>query len=165
MLRRVRNLSLAANAVVVIVVREVDGKYETLLVRRAKEPLKDRWLYVTGAIEGDETAAETAIRELREETGLTADRLFSANIVEPFYATDIDTVCLFPVFVAFVSPDAKVLLDDEAEGFQWLSFDAAIEAVPTTNPRLILRRTHQDFLAHQLDPWFELDPRTGKPKR
>ena len=136
---RIHNLDVTANAVVVIVVREVDGQYETLLVRRTKEPLKARWLYVTGTIEADETAPETAIRELREETGLTADRLFSGNTVETFYATDLDTVCLFPVFVAFVSSDAEVALDHEAEDFQWLSFDRR-HGMPRFSRRVRSRR-------------------------
>lgn len=146
-------------------VRDVRGRHETLLVRRAKEPLAGRWLYVSGGIEAGETATETAIRELREETGLTAVRLFSANVAETFYATTLDTVCLFPAFVAFVSADAEVRLDHEADDFQWLGFDDAMAAVPTTNPRVVLRRIQQDFLAYELDPWFELDPRTGKPLR
>lgn len=43
---------------------------EVLLLERANHP--DFWQSVTGSQEGDETLAATALREVREETGITA---------------------------------------------------------------------------------------------
>lgn len=47
-----------------------DGK--VLLVRRATEPFLGHWAIPGGFMETDETIEETAIRELREETGIEA---------------------------------------------------------------------------------------------
>ncbi len=45
---------------------------DVLLLERADYP--GHWQSVTGCLEADETLAETATRELREETGIDADR-------------------------------------------------------------------------------------------
>ncbi len=46
-------------------------KGELLLVKRAVEPAKGKWGLPGGFIEIDETVEEAALRELKEETGLT----------------------------------------------------------------------------------------------
>lgn len=45
---------------------------EVLLVRRGREPLKGKWSIPGGKMEFGETAKEAALRELQEETGITA---------------------------------------------------------------------------------------------
>src|SRR5690554_2944487 len=45
---------------------------QVLLVRRAKPPDRGMWGFPGGRIEPGETAAEAAVRELREETGVDA---------------------------------------------------------------------------------------------
>jgi ADP-ribose pyrophosphatase YjhB (NUDIX family) len=46
-----------------------------LLVQRGKGPLQDLWSLPGGHIEPGEPARETALREVREETGVTAELL------------------------------------------------------------------------------------------
>ena len=50
------------------VVRDASGRL--LLVRRGQEPGRGLWSLPGGRCEPGETAAETAVREVREETGL-----------------------------------------------------------------------------------------------
>jgi 8-oxo-dGTP diphosphatase len=47
-----------------------DGEGRLLLVRRGREPGRGRWSLPGGRVEPGETAAQAAVREVREETGL-----------------------------------------------------------------------------------------------
>jgi 8-oxo-dGTP diphosphatase len=48
-----------------------DGAMNVLLVRRRYEPYQSYWALPGGLMEADETLEEAAVRELREETGVT----------------------------------------------------------------------------------------------
>jgi dATP pyrophosphohydrolase len=75
---------------------------------------------VHGHIEPGERPAEAATRELLEETGLTAERLYNLSRVESFYQHRIDELALVPVFVAIVPDGAEIRLDAEHDQFEWL---------------------------------------------
>ena len=49
-----------------------DGtKLQVLLIERGIEPFKGKWAFPGGFLNMDESAEQGALRELREETGLT----------------------------------------------------------------------------------------------
>jgi 8-oxo-dGTP diphosphatase len=53
-----------------VVLREVDGRAQVLLIRRVSEPMAGGWSLPGGAIELGETVREACVREVLEETGL-----------------------------------------------------------------------------------------------
>ena len=79
------------------------------------------WETVHGHIEEGERPWEAAARELEEETGLEAARLYNLSRVEAFYQHREDEVALVPVFVAFVAPDTAVRLGPEHDAHEWLA--------------------------------------------
>ena len=61
-----------------------------LMCRRAKNPYKGMLNFVGGKIEDDETDEAAAYRELREETGITADLIRLTHVMDfIYYHTDI----------------------------------------------------------------------------
>jgi dATP pyrophosphohydrolase len=65
---------------------------------------------VSGGINKGETASQTALREIYEETGLRPTRFYSGNIVEIYYDAERDTILTNPVFVAFIDNLQQVRL-------------------------------------------------------
>lgn len=142
-------------AVSVVVLRRTGGRHEVLLLQRSKT-LVGEWCHVVGAIEGDETAWQAALRELAEETGLRPVSLYSADICEQFYEADRDSISILPVFVACVAEDATVILNHEHSAFRWLSFEEAAAMVPFSGQRDVLRHVEQEFAARDPNPHLRI---------
>src|SRR5437764_13140291 len=54
-----------------------------LVVRRANPPLSGRWGFPGGVLELGETVAQAAMRELFEETGVTAEAARPLTVIDP----------------------------------------------------------------------------------
>ena len=84
------------------------------------------WEAVHGHVEDGETPEDAAIREVREETGLTIERLYNVT-VHAFYLHQTNTVEMAVVFCAFASSEAPVRLGREHVDHEWLPLDEAAE--------------------------------------
>ncbi len=98
-----------------------------LLKRSSNEKYPNIWQMVTGKIKANESAFETAIRELKEETGLEAEEIFTVPIVNSVYLIESDEVCLIPVFVCRVNSKSEVKISSEHCEFKWVTTDEAIK--------------------------------------
>jgi dihydroneopterin triphosphate diphosphatase len=78
------------------------------------------WEIVHGRIEPGERPADAAVREVREETGLSVERLYSIT-VNPFYLHATGTVELAIVFAAIVPVESVPVLADEHDECEWLT--------------------------------------------
>ena len=75
------------------VYRQTQEGIKFLLLKRAKTKIYEHlWQGVAGKIEEGETAVETAIRELMEETGFKPFRMFTADHVSKFYEAKWDRI-------------------------------------------------------------------------
>jgi 8-oxo-dGTP pyrophosphatase MutT (NUDIX family) len=99
------------------------------------------WETVHGHIESGEQPQEAAIRELREETGLTATRLYNVT-VQPFYLHVANTVQLAVVFAAFVDSE-HVITGPEHSRAEWLTVDDALARFAWPREREALREIVQ----------------------
>ncbi len=66
---------------------------------------------------------------MKEETGLTPDRIYSANRLEQFYEVSQNCINLVPVFAGFMDSDAVVQLSNEHTEFRWIPYDKLPDVV------------------------------------
>lgn len=102
------------------------------------------WETVHGTIESGEEPEQAALREVREETGLAVQRLYTLS-VSPFYLHRTKVVELSVGFVAFVDPTAPVTLGLEHTVYAWLSSDAALARFMWPREQNALREILQLF--------------------
>ncbi len=101
--------------------RGAGGTLEILTLRRSGNGrCPGSWETVHGTIEPGETPVQASMRELREETGLVADKFYNLSRTEAFYQHRTDELALIPVFAAFVAPGATVRLSAEHDRAEWL---------------------------------------------
>ncbi|MGN6627594.1 MAG: NUDIX hydrolase [Tepidisphaeraceae bacterium] len=110
----------------VLVLRPAQGSHELLLGRRAEgRYLGGTWQLITGSIEPAETAWQAALREVREETGLALKSLYRLPQVAQFYRSDVDALCIVPMFAGFVAAGAEATLDPEHTHLEWIALEQA----------------------------------------
>ena len=104
-----------------------EDKLNFLILKRSKTKIYEHlWQGVAGKIEKGETASQTAIRELKEETGLIPHRMFVADHVSSFYESSFDQINMVPVFGIEVK-SMDVILSDEHCKFKWTTFEKAYD--------------------------------------
>ena len=115
-------MTVRTHKIVVFVARPTaNGRYEFLQMRRrGDEPLAGTWQTVRGSIEAGETAADAAIRELREETAVRPIEFYRLGTVETFYDLQTDAIWHSAAFFALLAADATVTLNDEHDAFRWV---------------------------------------------
>ncbi len=107
----------------------VQGRWRVLTLRRAVGVrCPGAWEIVHGRIESGERPIDAARREVREETGMVVERLYSVA-VNPFYLHHVDTVELAIVFAAVVNAESPVQLGIEHDQAKWRTPRAAIGAL------------------------------------
>ncbi len=119
-----------------------DASDLSFLIMRRSEGRKYGGIHhcVHGKIRPGEKAWETALRELREETGLTPLRMWTADGMSSFYEAESDTVNLVPVFAVEVDTLAEPILSDEHSSYNWLSASEAETQLAWENHREAIRR-------------------------
>ncbi|MEX0639130.1 MAG: NUDIX domain-containing protein [Balneolaceae bacterium] len=101
-----------------------------LLKRASKKIYAGQWRMVGGKVKKGENAWAAALRELKEETGLSPKIMWTVPTLNHFYEAGSDTLHLIPAFAAEVDPASDISMDDEHSEFQWVSAETAIELLP-----------------------------------
>ena len=110
---------------------------EVLLLRRAR-PF-DFWQSVTGSLDPGERHADAALRELREETGLTTEgRLYYSGVARQFtidprwrnrFAPGVTENVEYEWRYELAEPVEVEIAEDEHSAYQWLPVDEAVNTV------------------------------------
>lgn len=120
---------IVSKIVEVFVYRKVKNEYMFLLLKRADdEKYPGIWSIPGGEIEKDEKSYETAVREMREETGLSARHIYVIDKVNVFYEMNDDELHLVPLFLA-EAEEGEAELSDEHSEYDWMNYEDAYEKI------------------------------------
>jgi dihydroneopterin triphosphate diphosphatase len=118
-----------------------------LLLRRCGKYLNGTWQMISGGIEPGEKAWQAVLREIKEESGLIPDKLYSADAVETFYIKSLDKITFVPVFVAFVNHSKDIQLSPtEHDAYEWLTYEQAKDRLVWSEQKRILSHIYENFV-------------------
>jgi bis(5'-nucleosidyl)-tetraphosphatase len=122
----------------VVPVRRDGGGLLYLLIRHRA----GHWSFPKGRAEPGETPMETALRELREETGVAEVRVDADHVFTERYATvrrgrDVDKTVMY--FLGWTAVSEVRLQPEEVTDHAWLPLDAALQRITYEETRRVLR--------------------------
>ena len=124
-----------------IIYRDKPTKREYLLLKsRAGD-----WEFPKGGVEGTEELQQTAIREVREESGLSNFKLLDGFREEYDYFFQASGSTIHKTVHLFVAKsfDSKAGISDEHSDLQWRDYTQAINTINHDGPRKILEHANQ----------------------
>lgn len=128
-----------------ILVRRSHGHDEVCLVRRARHG-REAWSLPKGHVEAGEDAASTALREVREETGVVGELLAPLEPITYRFTRHEATVV--SKHVTFFLMRARRLEPEghdttEVTEVRWFAWDEAMARLAYENERRVLAQAHQ----------------------
>ncbi len=121
-----------------IVFRKVDGVVRYLLIKNRRST---HWSFPKGHIEQGETDEQTALREVKEETGIDIE------IIKGFkgksdYSIQGKIEKTVYIFAAKALSTATKIQVEEIEDYKWIDYRSAMKSLRFDNDRSILWRAH-----------------------
>lgn len=138
--------------------RNDNEDYCFLLLKRAESNIvyPSIWQVVTGTIEKNETPIQTAIREVKEETGLSPLKIWTIPYVSFFYDYQKNKINAVPVFGILTNYYKNIIISNEHQSFKWASFDEAVHTLPLPQHVEALRIFKQYILEKQDNSLFQI---------
>ena len=100
------------------------------------------WQCVTGKIEAGEKPHETALRELKEETGLTPLNMWTVDQVNHFFEAEQNRMNLIPVFGVEVESEMIILSPEHTE-YKWCHANEGVDLLLWNQQKQGLKTFHQ----------------------
>ena len=103
------------------------------------------WDFVKGKMEKNETTHETAIRETKEETGIT-DIVFTENFeewIEYNFKYQGELVQKKVVFFLAETKTKEIEISHEHSGYIWMDYNASMEKTTFDNAKTVLTKAEK----------------------
>lgn len=130
-----------AHSAGIIIYYQGEDQPEYLLLQYAA----GHWDFAKGHLEKGETSEQAALRELKEETGLTSSIMPGFQESFSYWLTDRDTgerVHKTVTFFVGQSTQKEVTVSCEHQGYIWLGYHAAIKQLTYANARQLLEKVN-----------------------
>jgi 8-oxo-dGTP pyrophosphatase MutT (NUDIX family) len=122
-----------------LVLRREDGRWKVLLVQNKNG---GHWAFPKGHVEEGETEKQTAIREVKEETGLTIEINTDFRMTTQ-YSPKKDVIKDVVYFLSVVNTAETVRQVEEIDDVRWMSFSRAKLRVTFRRDKEILEAAQQ----------------------
>jgi dATP pyrophosphohydrolase len=98
------------------------NRVKFLIFKRADEVIyPNQWRMIGGKVREFEKRHEAALRELKEETGLTPSKFWTIPSLNQFYDHKTDNIHHIPAFAAVIDPNKSITLNHEHSRYKWIS--------------------------------------------
>ena len=113
------------------------------------------WGFPKGHIEKGEKLIETALRELKEETGIKKINLLRKKILfrdnYSFNSTNAKIIKIVDYFIAESLVNKVKIDNDEIINFKWLTFDKAYDRITFKESKKILKQVNKYISDYEND--------------
>ena len=131
-----------------VIYQECEGWMYVALIATKGSPQRERWGLPKGIVEKGEGSAQTALREVAEETGLEGEIVGKLGYIEYWFGSSEDKI-LYHKFVDFYLLEYRSGEVEkhycEVEQARWFPIEEAIERVSFDNERDILRKAKDEW--------------------
>ncbi|HEV2082600.1 MAG TPA: NUDIX hydrolase [Brevundimonas sp.] len=118
--------------------------HDVLLIRRGKPPRMGQWSIPGGRVEPGERAVETALRELREETGVEAELLGLVDVIDGIWPEHGRHYVLIDHAARWIA--GEPVAGDDAAAAEFVPIEEACARVDWDETRRVIRLAAARFL-------------------
>jgi len=128
----------------IVLFRNVSNKNEFLLLHYPQV----HWDFVQGKVEQGETPHETALRETKEETGISDIEFIDGfeESVEYDFRFKNEDIHKKVIFFLAKTNEKKISLSHEHNDFVWLEYDDALKKTTFRNAKNVLSKANEFLL-------------------
>ena len=124
-----------------IIFRREDNLIKYLLIKYES----GHWEFPRGQIEKGEKLEDTAIREIKEETGIEGVNFIGGfkEWIKFFFRHEGKTIMKIATFLLAETKTEEVKLSHEHQDYVWLEYEKAIAKLTYDNSKRVLKKAHE----------------------